>query len=204
MSNHIRAPRSFSFAAAESPEAVLLSWQSVEDADHYEVRGGGTNLIRRVDGIETTIRGLLPSHSVQVQVRAVGDGQVSEWATMQVRPTTPIPTAPDNGSIIPLIDTDRQSLILRLPDSTGANIDIRLSIWWSPSDSGWWGSIEAPINTQAVSSRRLGLNCGLLDSIYNVLDGNIVMRATGEFVQDEPTRASLVSGEHILRWEPNS
>ena len=100
------------------------------------------------------------------------------------------------GATIPLGDHDRQSLIVRLDGR-----DCRVRVWWQPSDSGWWGSLEVPTNTTVVTGRRLGLNAGLLDRIDGILAGNLVMRDLGG-VGVEPGRDAFAAGTHALRWEP--
>ena len=109
------------------------------------------------------------------------------------------------GANIPLLDADRQSLIVRLDGS-----DCRIRVWWQPSDDngdgtmgGWWGSLEVPTNTPVVTGRRLSLNAGLLDRVDGILGGNLVMRDLGG-VGAEPTRSAFAQGTHALRWEPSS
>ena len=76
-----------------------------------------------------------------------------------------------------------------------------INIWWQPSDLSWWGSIEVPVNTPAVQSRRLALNAGLLDRITDVLPGNLVMRELGN-AGLEPGRNAWSRPTHGLFWEP--
>ena len=142
------------------------------------------------DDAETSwrVRGLAFGHRYGFRVRSVnvvGAGQASEMVFgIPIRMITG-PSIPA-GQRIPLIDTDRQSLILRLADQ-----DCRIRVWWQPSDRSWWGSIEVPANTPAVQSRRLALNAGLLDRITDVLPGNIVMRELGN-ADLEPGRNAWV------------
>ena len=66
---------------------------------------------------------------------------------------------------------------------------------------GWWGSLEVPVNTPAVLSRRLSRNAGLLDRITDVLPGNFVLRElSGNDV--EPARNAWRQETHGLFWEP--
>ena len=117
------------------------------------------------------------------------------------RPPSRLP----DGASIPLGDHDRQSLIVRLDGR-----DCRIRVWWSVADDpgdgtmgGWWGSVEVPTNTPAVSGRRLSLNAGLLDRIDGILAGNLVMRDLGG-AGVEPGRGAFRTGTHALRWEPES
>ena len=98
---------------------------------------------------------------------------------------------------IPLIDADRQSLIVRL-----AGVECRLHVWWQPSDESWWATLEAPTNTPVVRSRRLAVGSGLLDRIAGVLPGNIVLEEiSGD--GDEAGRDAFVAGTHRLVWSPD-
>ena len=100
------------------------------------------------------------------------------------------------GFTVPLLDRDRQSLIVRLDGR-----DCRIRIWWQPSDAGWWGSLEVPTNTAVVTGRRIALNAGLLDRVEGVLPGNLVMRDLGG-AGVEPGRGAFRDQTHALRWEP--
>ena len=106
-------------------------------------------------------------------------------------------------SASPLLDADRQSLIVRLDGR-----DCRIRVWWQPSDDngdgtmgGWYGSLEVPTNTPVVTGRRLSLNAGLLTRIDGILAGNLVMRDLGG-AGGEPGRGAFRTGTHALRWEP--
>ena len=206
MANVLPAPEVLRFLPANST-AVRFAWNAVNGADGYEVRGGGTEMIRSVSGTSALIRGLLPGVHVTMSVRATRGVQRSQWSSIEIRPTPRIPEDPTNYLIVPLIDADRQSIQLRLPNPHGDDVDCLLRVWWQPSDEGWWGSLEVPTNTPVVSSRSLPINAGLLDNVGGVLDGNIVMRATGQgevINEQEPDRDSLRIGSHQLRWEPTS
>ena len=96
---------------------------------------------------------------------------------------------------IPLIDADRQSVIVRL-----AGVECRVSVWWQPSDSSWWGALEVPVNTPVVRSRRLAVDTGLLDRIPGKLPGNVVMRDLSA-PAEEAGRNAFASGTHALVWE---
>ena len=203
MSNHVDAPGFVSYQPVDR-ESVRLVWGSVTGADGYEITGGGTDSIRSVKDSSAIVRGLRAGVDSRMRVRTTRGSARSEWITATVRSTPPIPPAPEARPIVDLIDADRQSVQLSLPDINGEDVDCLLRVWWSPSDSGWWASIEIPVNTPAVSSRRLGLNCGLLDHVDHLLAGNFVMRGTGQgegLNESEPTRRSFVDRTHELRWE---
>ena len=95
---------------------------------------------------------------------------------------------------IPLLDTARQSLVVRLDD-----VDCLLRVWWQPSDSSWWAGIEVPVGTPAVRSRRLANDVGLLDRIEGLLPGNLVCRSLG--APTAPGRNAWSIPTHVLRWE---
>ena len=156
------------------------------------------------DSTSWRVRGLALGHRYGFRVRAVnalgaGSGEPSELMQTAVSSVTVASViVTPNGQLIPLIDTSRQSLILRLAEQ-----DCRVRVWWQPSDLSWWGSIEVPVNTPAVQSRRLALNAGLLDRITDVLPGNLVMRELGN-AGLEPGRNAWSRPTHGLFWEPNS
>ena len=188
-------------------QSVRLQWRVVPEADYYEIMGGGSDVVRRVDGTSAVVQGLRPAVQATMSVRSVRGTERSGWNEVEVRPTAPIPLAPEARPVVPLLDLDRQSLQLTLPDASGEDVDCLLRVWWQPSDAGWWASIEVPVNTPAVSSRRMGLNCGLLDHIDWVLAGNLVMRATsttGAASEIEPDRDSFRDATHEIRWEPRN
>ena len=164
---------------------------------------GSVEPFEDTEGAETewTVRGLAFGHRYGFRIRAVnesGPGIGSEIIYETPARLTARPLVALRGSIIPLIDADRQSLIVRLND-----IECRIRIWWQPSDSSWWGSLEVPVNTPAVLSRRLAVNTGLLDRIDDVLPGNIVMRSLGGEVF-EPRRDAWSRPTHALMWEPDT
>ena len=103
------------------------------------------------------------------------------------------------GSRIPLLDLDRQSLIVRL-----GGMDCRLTVWWQPSDSSFFAALEVPVNNPVVSGKRLAVNAGLLDRLTDVLPGNVVCRAVDEdSTQRDPGRDAWRRSTHSLVWEPN-
>ena len=143
------------------------------------------------------VRGLSIGHRYSLQLRAVNAAGSSPKTTRIYG--TPIRTATvsvPTGQRLPLINADRQSLIVRIADQ-----DVRIHIWWQPSDSGWWASLEVPVNTPAVSSRRLGLNSGILDRITDILPGNLVLRELGSEGL-EPGRDAWSRPTHGVFWEP--
>ena len=151
------------------------------------------------DSLTWRIRGLAFGHRYGFRIRAIAGGGVGDpSAIVYGMPETDRPPVPRRGVAIPMLDEDRQTLILRLDDR-----DCLLTVWWQPSDESWWGSLEVPINEPAVQSRRLALNAGLLDRIADVLPGNIVMRAAGGSGA-EPARDAWREQTHTLRWEPNT
>ena len=72
-------------------------------------------------------------------VNAAGSGPGSEF--VHLAPDDPAVLVVPPGRQIPLLDTARQSLIVRLQD-----IDCRVRVWWQPWDAAWYGSIEVPTN----------------------------------------------------------
>ena len=173
---------------------------------HYQVcvilEDGSIEPFESTDDASTSwrVRGLAFGHRYGFRVRAVnsvGVGVASELMQTAVSRVTVAPViVTPNGQLVPLIDTSRQSLILRLADQ-----DCRVRVWWQPSDLSWWGSIEVPVNTPAVQSRRLALDAGILDRITDVLPGNLVMRELGN-AGLEPDRNAWSRPTHGLFWEP--
>ena len=145
-------------------------------------------------------RGLRAGGRYRVVMRARnGAGVSGESEAVEASPyVMPAAVTMPVGANIPLLDADRQSLIVRLDGR-----DCRIRVWWQPSDSGWWGSLEVPTNTPAVTGRRLSLNAGLLDRLDGILAGNLVLRDLGG-AGVEPGRDAFRAGTHALRWEPSS
>ena len=194
-------------ATPASATAVDLRWEAPRFdggtvVTHYQIcvidDSGAPSPYEDTDGPDLTwrVRGLAKGHRYSFRARAVNIRGISREsfpaeATPRQTATTVIPA----GQRIPLIDADRQTLILRL-----ANQDCLLAVWWQPSDASWWASIEVPTNTPAVTSRRLALDAGLLDRVRDVLPGNLVMRELGD-AGLEPGRDAWQRPTHALMWE---
>ena len=185
-----------------------LSWVAPVDIGGSEIiryefsvidEDGQAGPFEPTDGTEPRwrVRGLALWHEYGFRIRAVnanGPGPATQTFRHYVTPAA-ARTIP-RGVRLPLLDVDRQSAIYRLADR-----DCRITVWWQPSDRSWWGSLEVPANTPAVSSRRLAVNTGLLDRIADVLPGNIVLRELGEGGA-EPGRDAWARPTHALVWEP--
>ena len=172
---------------------------------HYEIsvidEDGQAGAFEPTDGPETRwrVRGLALWHEYGFRIRAVnanGPGPATQTFRHYVTPAVARTVPP--GQRIPLLDTDRQSLVLRI-----ANMDVLLRVWWQPSDGGWWASLEVPVNTPAISSRRLALNAGMLDGIRDILPGDIVLRELGD-TGAEAARDAWARPTHALMWEPRT
>ena len=135
------------------------------------------------------------------QVRARNSVGTSAWTDIiygipVLTPSIAVPA----GQRIPLQDHDRQSLIVRL-----GGVDCRIHVWWQPSDSAFYAALESPVNTNAVSGKRLAVNAGLLDRLPDVLPGNIVLRALDDdSALHDPTRQAWARQTHSLVWEPTA
>ena len=81
-----------------------------------------------------------------------------------------------SGQRIPLLDLDRQSMIVRL-----GGMDCRIAgVVSAERLCAWYAALESPTNSPAIiSGRRLVVGAGLLDRLPDVLPGNIVCRAHG-------------------------
>ena len=102
------------------------------------------------------------------------------------------------GRRVELLDAARQSFILRLGE-----VDVRVTVWWQPTDGHWYATLEVPVNTVVVSGRRLVVGSGLLDRVSDVLGGNLGCRSLTELGQvNEPDRGAWREGTHGLFWEP--
>ena len=200
------APRFPSVTAPGGP-VLDLSWVEPLSAapalTHYEVAvvqpDDSQGPWESTGGVQLTwrLRGLALGHRYGLRLRAVNpDGSSAPTAPVYGRPATVGAPVQYTGHPIPLINTDRQSLIVRL-----AGQDCRVTVWWQPSDSSWWGSLEVPVNTPVVRSRRLALNSGLLDRLGGVLPGNLVLRELGG-AGLEPGRDAWTRPTHSLVWEP--
>ena len=199
----------FPRAATPGGTFIDLSWEPPESDGHspiarYEIcvvtPDGTTQPFEPTDGPVRTwrIRGLALNHTYRFRVRAVnsaGAGIPSGLIS-----ATPIALAvfePPPGPLIPLIDTLRQSLIVRLD-----GVECRVHVWWQPTDQAWYASLEAPVNTYVARGRRLVVNGGLLDRVAGVVAGNVVCRAIGADDSSlDPGRDAWARNTHGLIWE---
>ena len=144
-----------------------------------------------------TVHGLLKYTRYGFHVTAVNRGGNSP--STDILTATPGPVfQPANitGVVLPLLAADRQSFIARLN-----NTDIRLEMYWQPSDNSWYADLEVPVNTPVVTGKRLALNTGLLDRRPEILEGgNIVCRSL-QAESDEPVYTSFAQPTHALVWE---
>ena len=208
----IAAPSVVRYVEAEPTgrPSVVLEWHAPE-SDGGESIGGYQVCVVNPDGtvepfVSTgsterrhTVRGLAFWHRYGFRVRAAnsaGPGPPSE--TVYAVPVRFLQRTIPVGQRIPLLDVDRQSLIVRL-----AGIECRIIVWWQPSDAGWWASLEVPVNTPVIRSRRLALNSGILDRITDVLPGNLVLREIGS-TGAEPQRNAWARPTHALVYEPST
>ena len=145
------------------------------------------------------VRGLGRGHTYGFRVRAVnpaGAGAQSAAVKARIDPIPPILTRRGVGRLA-LQNLDRQSLIVR-----AGGVDCRLSVWWQPLDSGWYATLEVPVNTVVVRSRRLVAGAGLLDRLPDILDGgNFTL--FGFAVQEDPGRDAWEVPTHGLFWVPS-
>ena len=141
-----------------------------------------------------TVRGLAFDQTYSTRVRGVnsaGAGQASPiLLAIPVRKIVIVPVA---GGRIPLLDTDRQSVILRLSDQ-----DCRLRLWWQPYDSAWYASLEIPTGTVHVQSVRLASGSSLLERVVNPLAGDLTVRKLAPNA-GEPMRNAW-DNTHELLW----
>ena len=190
-------------------QSVDLAWQAPSSnggsvITHYQIcvidEDGTVQPFENTDDarLRWRVRGLAYGHEYGFRVRAVNS--VGVGPATEIVKTIPIPartiTIPP-GHRIPLIDTDRQSLIVRL-----AEIDCRVTVFWQPSDVAWYATLEVPVNTVVVSSKRLAVDSGILDRVKDILPGNIFCRAL-ESERMEPQRDAWRRPTHALIWTPD-
>ena len=73
---------------------------------------------------------------------------------------------------IPLLDVPHQSLIVRL-----AGQEAKLTVRYQPYDNAWYASLEFPVGTPVVSSRRLVSGGKLLEGLAVDFAGDIGLHA---------------------------
>ena len=168
----------------------------------YEVAFGddaGYSFEETTTATSLRILGLRVGARYSFSVRArneVGAGASSETVALTVNQK--VATERIRGFRIPLINADRQSLVVRL-----ANRDCRIRVYWQPSDASWYADLEVPTNTPSVSGRRLASGAGILDRIPDVLPGNIKCIALDES-GGEPERDAWSRQTHALVWVPQA
>ena len=170
---------------------------------HYEIcviDADGRALPFEYAGAElnTRVRGLAIGHQYGFRVRAVnGVGTGPQTGIVYAIPKRESVVAIPAGQRLPLLDVDRQSMILRL-----ANNDCRVRISWNVAEQSWFGDLEVPVNTAVVQGIRLAVGSGILDRIQGVLPGNIVCRNLDSIDDLEPARDAWARPTHALVWEP--
>lgn len=97
-------------------------------------------------------------------------------------------------SRIPLLDTPRQSMFLRL-----GGVDVRLVVWWQPRDRAWYASLEIPAGTPAVSGRRIVVDGDVLAGRIAEVSGYLRCRALTVPVEEPGPNAW--AGSHALQLE---
>ena len=199
------------FVRADAPGGpfIDLTWNLPTDdggavIDRYDV------LVTGPDGVafpvESTgsaatnyrVRGLRLFQRYGFQVRAVnsiGPGPYSD--IIYATPVGAEVGVAISGQRIPLLDLDRQSMIVRL-----GGMDCRIQVWWQPSDAAWYSGNRNADQYPVISGRRLVVGAGLLDRLPDVLPGNIVCRALDEDSgRVDPARDAWQRQTHGLVFE---
>ena len=96
--------------------------------------------------------------------------------------------------IISLLNTDRQSVIVRL-----SNVDVRILVWRQPRDKGWYIDLEIPVGNPIVSGRRLAHESSVFGRLVVDLPGEIWCRALSPS-EEEPGLAPW-GITHVLTYE---
>ena len=140
------------------PDGTIGSWEPTDD-----------------NNTEFIIKGLVEGLVYGARIRAInqtGPSPATQFVSSPVieKPTEIVSTPVGRIPLLP--NALRQSLILRLD-----NVDLRLKIWWQPIDLAWYFSVEIPVNTFVIQSRRITVNSGFLDLADSPIMTNIVCRA---------------------------
>ena len=99
------------------------------------------------------VRGLRLFQRYGFQVRAVnsvGNGPYTDINLCRSRRCGGCRYA-TSGQRIPLLDLDRQSMIVRL-----GGMDCRIQVWFQPSDTAWYAALEVPTNTPDYQRSEVG------------------------------------------------
>ena len=97
---------------------------------------------------------------------------------------------------VPLLNQARQSLEIRLEPH-----DARLTVWRQPSDGGWYCSLDAPIGTTVVASRRIVTDSPILGRLQRDFASDLHCRSIQEDkIPGEPGKAPW-GITHILSLE---
>ena len=184
------APASNGGADITSYEVAVINPDNMEEPAEST---GGPATTHRVRGLQFFQR-----YGFKVRgVNSVGAGPYTD-----VVHATPVPAAVrvrKTSQRLPLLDLDRQSLIVRL-----AGTDCRVKVYFQPSDNAWYSDIEVPVNTPLVRGKRIAVGAGLLDRLPSALPGNVVCRPVDEdSASTDPKRDAWERGTHGLYWEAN-
>ena len=122
-------------AEADSPFAVTVSWDAVEDADSYTVRGqkvgAGTWETMAASGTSASDGDLAPETSYRYQVQSVRGALRSDWSA-EVEATTGEFTAPTEFSATAM---DSTSMELTWEASPGTDLEYRVR--WRVPGGNW-------------------------------------------------------------------
>ena len=98
---------------------------------------------------------------------------------------------------IPLEDSDRQSVIVRLE-----SVDVKVRVYYQPVTKDWYCDIEAPNGTSVVRGRRINVDTSFIESLASPLSGDIWCRMIGDFEVVDPGRNPWgENGTHRITYE---
>ena len=178
---------------------IILTWRrsSGDDITGYDiwVSGYGWQSTGST-GLRYTVRGLPAGHRYEFRVRGVNAaGEGSGTARVEaVSHDLPAPVTYPLGATVPLLSVDRQSVVMRLD-----GVDVRIRVFYHPSDESWYATVEVPVGSPAVSSRRVRVNEGLFGLVKGEVSGDIFCRALGTG-RGDPGREPW-GQTHVLRYE---
>ena len=96
---------------------------------------------------------------------------------------------------LPLSNDARQSLVTSLEGQ-----EVLLRLWWQPSDTSWYATLEMPVGTPLIAGRRLALDEPIIGTRPTAFAGDIYCRRVGVTAEEPARRPWGIT--HALIFEP--
>lgn len=174
-------------APVDDGGAAITTYELAEDDDWRSLASSDTSV---------TLYGLTPYQAHTYRVRARNnDGSGVVGSSVVFAPQYDPEEDEAQGQVVPLLNVDRQHLLVRLGD-----IQCGLTVWYQPHDTSWYASLDIPLGTPWINSQRLIKDQAVGATRPRALPGQLVCRTLG-YSTGDPGPGEPWGASHILRWE---